>query len=158
VQTEWQAWEEAANYLLENKMNPEEAAAYADRSISIEDRFENEITKARALSALGRETEARTTQDKALSMGSEQQVYDFARSLQRLGQQQEALAIFEGNIAKHPGTWRSHLERSRLAVSANEYDRATQEMNAAIAAAPAEMKPALSDLLRQLAQRVDINK
>jgi hypothetical protein len=158
VQTEWQAWEEAANYLLANNLNAEEAAGYADRSIAIEDRFENEITKARALSALGRDADAHATQEKALSMGSEQQVYDFARSLQRLGQQQEAMAIFKGNIAKHADTWRSHLERSRLAVSMNDYETAKQEIRTAIGTAPAEMTPALSDLLRQLEQRVDINK
>ena len=139
-------------------MNAEEAAGYADRSIAIEDRFENEITRSRALSALGREEEARAAREKALSMGSEQQVYDFARSLQRLGQQQEALAIFRGNIAKHPDSWRSHLERSRLASATNDYDTAKKEMTIAIASASPDLKPALSDLLRQLEQGVDINK
>jgi len=158
VQTEWQAWEEAANYLLENRLHTEEAAAYADRSVSIEDRFENEITRARALDALGRTADARAARQKALTMGSEQQVYDFARTLQRLGQQDQALAIFEGNIARFPDTWRSHVERSRLAAAKSDFDTAKAEMQKAMAAAPADLKPALSDLLRQLESGVDINK
>ena len=94
VQTEWQAWEEAANYLLENHVNAAEAAGYADRSVSIEDRFENEITRARALTALGRADDARAAQQKALALGSEQQVYDFARSLQRLGSKMRRSRFF----------------------------------------------------------------
>jgi len=158
VQTEWQAWEEAANYLLENHMDANEAAQYADRSISIEDRFENEITKARALSALGRADEARAAQTKALALGSEQQVYDFARSLQRLGQQDQAIAIFQRNVDAHPSGWRASLQRSRVAVAKRDYTAASKEMSAAIGAAPEGMKPALADLLRQLQNGVDINK
>jgi tetratricopeptide (TPR) repeat protein len=158
VQTEWQAWEEAANYLLENHVNPEEAAGYAEKSVSIEDRFENEITRARALTALGHADDARAAQQKALTMGSEQQVYDFARTLQRLGQQDQAIAILRGNIARFPDTWRSHLERSRVAVAQPDYASAKAEMKKAMDAAPPDLKPALADLLRQLDAGVDINK
>jgi tetratricopeptide (TPR) repeat protein len=158
VQTEWQAWEEAANYLLENHLDPEAAAGYAERSVSIEDRFENEITRARALTALGRTEEARAAREKALTMGSEQQVYDFARTLQRLGQQDQAMAIFEGNIARFPNTWRSHLERSRVAAGKSDFDTAKTEMKKALDAATPDLKPALADLLRQLENGVDINK
>src|SRR5689334_22468432 len=73
VQTEWQAWEEAANYLLENRLSAEEALRYATQSIQIEDRFENEITKARALGALGQTAEAKAVQAKALKLGSQAQ-------------------------------------------------------------------------------------
>jgi tetratricopeptide (TPR) repeat protein len=158
VQTEWQAWEEAANYLLENHMDAEEAARYADRSISIEDRFENEITKARALAALGRADESRAAQTKALALGTEQQVYDFARSLQRLNQHDEAIAILQHNVEMHPNGWRASLERSRVAVAKGDFPAAMKDMSTAIAAAPPGMKPALTDLLRQLQSGVDINK
>src|SRR5918911_2693661 len=58
VQFEWQAWEEAAEYLLNNGLGADEALKYAARSIEIEDRFENEMTRAHALGALGRGQEA----------------------------------------------------------------------------------------------------
>lgn len=78
VQFEWQAWMEAANYLLNNHLSAQDAAKYADRSIGIEDRFENEMTKARALRALGQKQEVLAARNKALAMGSQQQIYDFA--------------------------------------------------------------------------------
>jgi tetratricopeptide (TPR) repeat protein len=158
AQTEWQAWEEVANYLLENQLSAEEAAQDADRSIAIEDRFENEITKARALTALGRQDEARAMQEKALTLGSESQVYQFGRGLQRLGQQTQALAIFRRNLDRHPNTMTAHLEAARIAVAAGDYTAAIKEMKLAMDLAPDGLKATLLDLVRQLENKVDINK
>jgi tetratricopeptide (TPR) repeat protein len=156
--SEWQSWEETANYLLENHLSAEEAARDADRSIAIEDRFENEITKARALTVLGRTDEALATQKRALAMSTEQQAYDFARTLQRLGQQDLALSIFRDNIKKNPESPTARLEAARLAVAKGDYGAAIVEMRRAIAVAPPQLKAVFGDLLRQLENRVDINK
>jgi tetratricopeptide (TPR) repeat protein len=158
AQTEWQAWEEAANYLLEHHLDATEAVGYADRSVAIEDRFENEMTRARALAAVGRTDEAHAAEDKALTLGSERQAYDFARSLQRLGQQAEALAILDRNVRRHPDGWLAQVERSRLAVGRHDYAAALQAMHAAVRAAPPDIAPSLADLVRQLENGVDINK
>jgi tetratricopeptide (TPR) repeat protein len=158
VQTEWEAWEQAANYLLENKLDAEEAAKYADSSIAIEDRFENEITKARALRALGRTEEARATESKALTMASQQQAHSFARNLQGVGQQDQALAIFRINIRKDPNSWIAHSEQSRLAVAAGDFDTAVKEAKLAVAIGPEAVKGQLADFVRQLENKVDINK
>ena len=159
IQTEWQAWEEAANYLLENRLDAEEAVRYANQSVSIEDRFENEITRARALAATARVDEARAAEQKALTLGSERQVYDFARSLQRLGQHEQALAILRRNVETYPGGWLADVERARIAVgSGGDYPAAVTAMRAAAEAAPPAMGPALNDLVRQLESRIDINK
>jgi hypothetical protein len=158
IQTEWQAWEEAANYLVENQLDAAEAVRDADASIAIEDRFENEITRARALQKLGRIDEAHVAEQKALALGSERQVYDFGRSLQRHGQQEQALAIFRRNVEKHRDGWLAHLERARLAVGAGDYAAAIAAMRRAVSTAPPAMTPSLADLLRQLETGVDINK
>jgi hypothetical protein len=158
IQTEWQAWEEAANYLVENRLDADEAVRYADRSIAIEDRFENEITRARALTTRGRLEEARAAEQRALTLGSERQAYDFGRSLQRLGQQEQALAIFRRNVEHHPDGWLAHVERARLAVGRGDYAAAATAMRTAANAAPPGMAPSLADLVRQLENGVDINK
>jgi tetratricopeptide (TPR) repeat protein len=158
VQTEWQAWEEAANYLVENQLDADQAVRYADQSVSIEDRFENEITRARALASAGRADESHAAEQKALTLGSERQVYDFARSLQRLGQQGQAVAIFRRNLENHPDGWLADVERARLAVGGGDYKAAVTAMRAAAKAAPSAMAPALADLVRQLENGVDINK
>jgi tetratricopeptide (TPR) repeat protein len=158
AQLEWQAWQEAANYLLQNKLGAEEAATYADRSIAIEDRFENELTKARALTALGRTNDALTARNKALSLGSQQQIHSYARGLQGIGQQQEMLDIFRSNITKDPNSWIAHSEASRLAVAAADFEAAVKEAKLAVAVAPEALKAPLGDFVRQLEHKVDINK
>ena len=91
-------------------------------------------------------------------MGSQAQVYSFARTLQRLGQQRAALQIFLQDARKHPGTWTSHLEAARIAVAASDYRQAMIEIRAAIPLATAAMKGPLEQVLVQLQNGVDINR
>ena len=158
VQTEWQAWEEAANYLLENGLGADEALRYANQSIQIEDRFENEITKSRALAALERTAEAKTVQAKALSLGTQAQVYTFARTLQRLGQQDAAMEIFRSDVQRDPNSVYGHLEATRLAVAAHDFDKAIKECIAARAVAPQGLASSIDGLVAALEQGVDINR
>ena len=158
AQREWQAWEEAANYLLENKLDANQAAKYADQSIAIEDRFENEVVKARALAALGRTADAQATEKKALAMGSQQQVHSFARGLQGIGNQVQALEIFRDNIQKDPTSWIAHSEISRLDVAKGDFDGAIREMKTAASLAPPALKSQVNVFVRALENRVDINK
>lgn len=157
-QFEWQAWQEAANYLLNNNLSPEEAAKYADSSIANEDRFENEITKARALSALGRKDEALAVRNKALAMGNQQQLHDYGRTLQAQSHYDDALDVFRSNIRKDPNSWISHNEAARISVAQGDYPTAIKEMELAIAAAPEKWKSQLADIVLQLHNKVDINK
>lgn len=158
AQFEWQPWMEAANYLLSNNLKPEEALEWANESIQNEDRFENEITKSRALEALGRKDEARATRDKAIAIGTQLQVQNFARGLQAQGRQQEAMELFRINIKKDPNSWIAHNEAARIAVAKGDFDTATKEMKLALAAAPEPLKDPHADLVRRLENRQDINK
>jgi tetratricopeptide (TPR) repeat protein len=157
-QFEWQAWQEAADYLLNNKLGAEEALKYAERSIEIEDRFENEMTKAHALGALGRKEEALAARDRAIAMGTQIQVHSYGRGLQIQGQQDEALELFRGNIKKDPNSWVGHNDAARVAVAKGDFDTAVREMKLAVAAAPESLKAQHADLVGRLENRVDINK
>jgi tetratricopeptide (TPR) repeat protein len=155
---EWQSWTDAANYLLNNNLNPEEAEKYAERSIDIEDRFENEMTKSRALNVLGRKEEARAARDKAIALGNQSQLHDFGRGLQAQGQQQEALDLFQSNVKKDPNSWIGHNEAARIAVAKGDYDTALKEMKLAAAASPQSLKTQHDDLVRRLENKEDINR
>ena len=158
AQFEWQPWMEAANYLLANKLSAEEAAKDAQTSIDIEDRFENEITKSRALGTLGRNNEAKAARDKAIAMGTQLQVQSFARGLQAQGRQEEALELFRINIKKDPNSWVAHNETARLAVAKGDFDTALKEMKLAASLAPDSLKGPHEDLVRRLQNKEDINK
>lgn len=154
---EWQPWVEAANYLLDHKLSADEAVKDADRSIEIEDHFEGEIAWARALSALGRKTEALAARDKALAMGTQPQVHDYARAVQMQGREEEALELFRINIRKDPNSWVGHNEAARLEVANGDYAAAVQEMKLALAVSPEYLKDQHRDLIRRLENRMDIN-
>lgn len=158
AQFEWQAWEEAANYLLSNKLGAEEALKYTERSIELEDRFENEMTKAHALSALGRKADALAAHEKAVAKGSQLQIHSYGRGLQIQGQQDEALELFRSNIRKDPQSWIGHNEAARVAVAQGDFDMAVKEMRLAVTAAPESFKGQLVDLVRRLENREDINR
>ncbi|HTZ47813.1 MAG TPA: DUF2911 domain-containing protein [Verrucomicrobiae bacterium] len=157
IQFEWQAWMEAANYLLNNKLSADEALKYADQSISIEDRFENEITKSRVLTALGDKEQAGTAYDKAIRLGNQSQLHDFARGLQAQGNQAEAIELFRANIQKDPNSWVGHNEAARVAVSKGDFATAIKEMKLAESESPESLKSQHADLVRRLENKEDIN-
>ncbi|HJQ31261.1 MAG TPA: DUF2911 domain-containing protein [Pyrinomonadaceae bacterium] len=157
-QFEWQAWQEAADYLLNNKLGADEALKYADRSIEIEDRFENEMTRAQALGALGRKDEALAARDAAIARGTQLQVHSYGRGLQIQGQQDEAMELFRSNVKKDPNSWVGHNDAARVAVARGDFDAAVKEMRLAVTAAPESLKSQLADLVRRLENREDINR
>lgn len=158
AQFEWQPWMEAANYLLDNKLSAADALKYADRSIENEDRFENEMTRSRSLSVLGRKQEALAARDKAIAMGTQLQVHSFARGLQADGRQEEALELFRINIKKDANSWLGHNDAARVAVAKGDFDQAIIEMKLAASLAPDSLKAAHADLVRRLQNHEDINK
>src|SRR5206468_8030173 len=101
-QYEWEAGEEAARYLLENKGNMDDALKYASSSVQLEDRFENNMTKARVLDALNRTDDAKAARDKGMSIGTAVQIHSYGRQLQTQGKQQEAFDAFRVNMKRNP--------------------------------------------------------
>ena len=124
----WDAWDDAATYMVDNKMDLKEALKYEDNSIGNEERFENLMTKSRILDAMGQPTEATAARDKALAMGSAPQLYGYGRQLQREGKQKEAFAVYKSGgsevsrqlaVARRPGP---HRLRSRQLSGRDQAD------------------------------------
>ena len=155
---EWAPWDEAANYLLDNKLSPEEALADAKESIQVEERFENLITEARALDLLNRKEEAGAARSKALGLGTAIQLHVYGRQLQTQGRVEDAFQVFRTNIKRYPDHWVAHNEQARLACAQKDYDGAVKEMKLAVAAAPDSLKAPLEALVRRLENKEDINK
>ena len=99
------SWDDASNYLLKEKIALADALNYANKSVESEDRFDNELTKSRVLTALNRKDEAAAAEKRALGLASPWQVHLFARQLQSEKRNDEAFAIFRENATKHPEQW-----------------------------------------------------
>jgi tetratricopeptide (TPR) repeat protein len=154
----WMSWNDAATYLLAEKIDLDEALTYANKSIENEDRYDNEITKSRVLVALNRRDEARTAQKKALDLASPLQIHMYARQLQGEKRNEEGFEIFRENAKKHPDQWFVHTGLARIYSSQGKFDDAAKEMKVALAAAPDNQKAVLDGLEKQLEAKQDINQ
>ena len=153
----WLSWNDAATYLLTEKVAYDDALVYINKSIDNEDRFDNEITKSKVLAALNRKDEAITAEKKAISMASPLQLHYYARGLMGEKRNDEAFAIFRENATKHPDIWFTHTGLARMYSSQGKFDEATKEMKLALAAAPDNQKTYVDGLVKKLEAKQDIN-
>lgn len=153
----WEAWDEGANYLLAEKVDYETALAYSDKSIGVEDRYDNEMTKSRVLVAMNRAGDADAAKRRALDLANPLQLHLYARGLQGEKKNDEAFAIFRENAKKHPEMWFVHSGLARIACSQGKFDEAAKEMKIAYASAPENQKVYVDGLVKRLESKQDIN-
>ena len=153
----WEGWDDAANYLLAQKTDLDEALKYEDQSIEVEKRYDNEMTKSNILEAMGKKDEAETTRKLALSLANPLQLHIYARGLQGQKRQDEAFTIFRENARKHPEEWFVHSGMARIYCSQGKFDDAVKEMNLALAGAPDGQKSYVEGLVQRLRSKQDIN-
>ncbi len=154
----WMSWDDAANYLLTEKVDLDQALTYSNKSIENEDRYDNEMTKSKVLTALNRKDEAMTAQKKALDLATPLQVHLFGRQLQAEKRNQEAFVIFRENAKKHPDLWFVHTGLARVYSSEGKFDDAAKEMKLSMAVAPDNQKSYLDGLEKKLESKQDINQ
>jgi Protein of unknown function (DUF2911) len=154
----WAGYDEAAMWCLDNNYNLEEALKWEDTSIQNEDRFENWETKSRILDAMGKKEEGTKALAIALNKANAQQLYIYARGLQRQGNTKRAFELFAQVPKKDPNNWISHLALARLDSNTGDFATASKEMKLAIAGAPEANKQFLDPLLQKLDAKTDINK
>ena len=157
AQYTWEGWDDAANYLLAQKTDLDEALKYEDQSIQVEKRFDNLMTKANILDAMNRKDEAETNRKQALAMANPLQLHIYARQLQGQKRADEAYAIFRENARKHPEEWFVHSGLARIYSSQGKFDDAVKEMNVALAGAPDGQKSYVESLVKKLQSKQDIN-
>lgn len=158
VQYTWVSYDDAANYFLTAKADLPEGLKYADRSIEIEERYDNLMTKSNILKAMGNTDEAQKFAAMALHRADAGQSYQYARQLQRDHKQDEAFAIYRELARKYPTNLYTYAGMARVAVGAGNYDEAVKQMKLCLAAAPDNAKSQIQGLLNRLEKKEDINK
>ena len=158
AQYTWDGWDDAANYLLTNKLSMDDALNYCDRSIQVEERFDNLFTKSKVLTAMGKKDEADKTLTSALSKANALQMHSYARQLQIDGQNEKAFAIYKENAKKNPNDWIVHMGLGRMYSAQGDYANAAKEMRVALTSAPEPNKSFLQNFVKRLDAKDDINK
>jgi hypothetical protein len=157
AQYSWQGWNDAADWCLQEKSNLETALKWTQNSITQEDRFENEMTRAELLTELKRDSEATVAKNRAIELGNAIQLYSYGRQLQGRKQKTEALEYFRAVAKRYPDHWLSHLAQARLAVAGGDFTTALKEIQAAQTGAPPQNVNALKNLQKRIENREDIN-
>jgi len=153
----WEAWDDAANYLLAQKYDLDEALHYEETSIRTEPRFDNFLTKSQILEAMGRKEEAQAAQKQALALASAAQLYSWGRQLQQQGKKDEAFEYFRQAAKKDPNDWLAHDGSARIYSAKGDFDNALKEMKLAREGAPDNQKIFFDASVKKLEARQDIN-
>ncbi|HXN23922.1 MAG TPA: DUF2911 domain-containing protein [Candidatus Dormibacteraeota bacterium] len=154
----YEGWDEAARYLLENNGNLQDALKFEEGSLNVEERGDTLLTKSTILDKLGRKEEAKAARERAMKLATAVQLHNYARGLQLNGQREQAREIFRLNITAHPSEWVVHNGAARVAAAQGDFPTAVAEMKLAIAGAPPESKRAQEALLKRLEAKEDINE
>jgi len=154
----WDSWDDAASYLLANKIDLDEALKDEDQSIQVEERYNNLMDKSKILEAMGRQQDAEAFRTRALDKGSALQLYFYARQLQGEKKQAEAFSIFRANAKKFPDYWTSHVGLARVYSGQGDFDNALKEMQLALTTAPDNNKANLQNYVKRLQAKEDINR
>jgi hypothetical protein len=157
AQYTWEGWDDAATWCADSKVNLEEALKWSDRSIQMEERFENLMTKAKVLDELKRPAESAGVRTKAMEIGNAQQVYFYGRQLQQAKKKADAIAVYRGVAKRFPEHWLGHLAKARVAVADGDFAAALKEATAAQTAAPEVQKAPLEGLKKRIEGKEDIN-
>jgi tetratricopeptide (TPR) repeat protein len=158
AQYTWEGWDDAATYLADNKYDLEEALQYEDTSIKTEERYDNLMTKARILDALGRKDDATVARNRGLELATSVQLYVYGRQLQQQGKQDQAFEYFRQAAKKNPNDWVSHIGNARIDSAQGEFGSAQKEMQLAVSGAPDNQKIFLQPMVKKLEAKEDINK
>ena len=158
AQYTWESWNDAAQYCLNAKINFDEALKWTDKSMQIEERFDNLMTRAGLLDALKRGGEATEARKRAMETANPTQLYFYGRQLQFQKKATEALDVFRVAGKRFPENWVGHMAMARVNSAGGDFDGAAKEIRAAQAAGvPDQQKKRVDELLHMLEEKKDIN-
>ncbi|MCP4202421.1 MAG: DUF2911 domain-containing protein [bacterium] len=147
----WQGWNSAAAYCLNNDINHEEALAWAERSVSIEENANNLMTQSGLLEQMGRADEAGAIEEQALTMANENQTNAIGyRYLLQRNDVAKAIEIFKKNVSDHPVSWNPRDSLGEAYVANGDTALAIESYSKALEMAPENQKARIEGVLAGL--------
>lgn len=152
----WQGWNQAANFLLQNNRNLEEALQWADAAISRpfvgQENFATLQTKALILTKMGKKSDADPLIAKLLATGDENQLNNLGYGfLNTLKDADRAIEVFSKNVAAHPKSWNVHDSLAEAYAAKGDKAKAREHYQHALSMAPENQKKRLEGILAGLA-------
>jgi hypothetical protein len=158
----WQTWDQAAQWSLQNGVNLEQALQWADSasgsSFGGNNNFQPMATKAGILAKMGRTAEADAIMKTALPLGNMNQLHQYGRQLLAQKKSKEALEVFKMNAAKNPNQFTTIMGLVRGYSANADYKTALKYAQQALPMAPnAVNKTNVESMIKKLQEGKDVN-
>lgn len=129
----WQPWSQAAAWCAANGVNLEEATAWADKSIAMNENFTNQRVKAALLGQRGDEAGAQAAAQRSLAIATEAEVNTYGYLLMGQGKVDSALVIFRKNTKDYPKSWNTYDSLAEAYAKKGDKKLAAQNYSKALA-------------------------
>ncbi|MCA1582820.1 MAG: DUF2911 domain-containing protein [Acidobacteria bacterium] len=146
----WQGWNQAAAWSLRNDGNVDEALAWSDQSLALNENFQNLRIKAGLLEKKGDLKAAEALREKSLKLATEVDMNAYGYQL--LGQKKvdEAVGIFKKNVKDHPGSWNVYDSLAEAYAAKGDRKLAIETYTRALQMAPDTQKKRITDAIKGL--------
>jgi tetratricopeptide (TPR) repeat protein len=157
------AWQQAAQFAVDNNTNLEEALQWSDNSLNGvfigEKNFRNYATKAAVLNKLGKSAEADATMKTAIPLANMQELHQYGRQLMQQKRNTEALEVFKMNAQKNPKDFTTYMGLARGYSAIGDYKNALKNVQLAQPLAPNQAnKDVIEKMIATLKEGKDINQ
>ena len=160
----WQAWNQAAQFCLQNQFHLEEALTFADAAIAApfvgQENFTTLFTRAQVLQALGKTAEFEQAVKRATDHRSASpiQIHTAARTLQAAGNTEVAFGLFKKNHERFGDEWPVHVGMARALAGEGKFKKALVHAKKALEQAPDPLNQTnLQTVVELLEQGKDFN-
>jgi hypothetical protein len=158
----WQAWNQAAQWCLQNNVNMEQALQWADSAsgptFGGNNFFAPIATKAQILAKMGKTAEADALMKTAIAKGNMNELHQYGRQLLTQKKNKEALEVFKLNASKNPNEFTTLVGLARGHSANGDYKTALKYAQQALPSAPNQVnKTAVETMIKKLQEGKDAN-
>ena len=145
----WRSYDAAASYCADENFNYDEAVKWANRSIAIDENFDNLQTLADLHKKMGKADESEKTMQRAMLIAKPMELNGYGRQLLREKKTDEAMKVFEYNLKKNPDQWFVYAGIARGYEAKGDMKSAIANMKSALDKAPESSKPGIQGTIKQ---------
>ena len=158
----WEAWDQAAQWCLQNNVNLDQALTWTDTSTGRifggSNSFQSWSTRAQIMEKLGRGAEASEIMKKSLGFASMQEIHQYGRQLLQQKKYKEALEVFKMNFSKNPKEFTTMMGMARGLSATGDYKNALKYAQQALPLAPnPQNKTSVETMIGKLKEGKDGN-
>jgi len=146
----WQGWNQIANYYMFNNMDMDQALAYVERSMGINQNVTNSFTKALILEKTGKTEEAAKMKEEAFTNASENNINTLGYQYLFAGRVDEAMLIFKKNVEMFPDSWNVYDSLAECYAAARDNKQAIEFYTKALEKAPDNQKNRITTTIDNL--------